>query len=238
MSTDEALLDFCPTGEANGPAGRVMHGMLVAATKDTVRANVLAVESAGLRPQLVDLGPFAILRSIIRGDLAQRTVAVVDIGARITHVIIAANGTPRFVRILPSGGQNATDAVATAMSVSAPDAEAIKRQLGIGFAPQHEFAAATEALNSVVGPLVEAIRNTFVYYAGNNPGAGIDMVVLTGGGAHLPGLGQYLSSASRLAVSMGDPLTHLRVAKSVGSHMPEQPSMLTMPLGLAYGVAA
>lgn len=239
MSTDEALLDFCPTGEGDGATGRVVHGMLVAATKDTVRANVLAVEAAGLRPQLVDLSPFALLRSIVRGELAARTVAVVDIGARITQVVIAANGIPRFVRILPSGGQNATDAVATAMAVSAPEAEKIKRHVGIGFAPQPEFAAAAEAMNAVVGPLVEAIRNTFVYYAGNNPGAGIDLVVLTGGGAHLPGLGQYLSSASRLAVSMGDPLAHLRVAKTLGSDvMPEQASMLSMPVGLAYGVAA
>ena len=239
MSTDEALLDFCPTGEGTGPAGRTIHGMLVAATKDTVRANVMAVESAGLRPQLVDLSPFAILRSVVRGDLLQRTVAVVDIGARVTQVVVADQGTPRFVRILPSGGQNATDAVATALSVSGPEAEDIKRQLGIGFAIQPEFAAATEALNAVVVPLVEAIRNTLVYYAGNNPGAGIDLVVLTGGGAHLPGLGQYLSSASRLPVTMGDPLTTLRMAKSLGNQqLPEHPSMLTMSIGLAYGVAA
>lgn len=55
MDTDEALLDYFPTGEVEGPQGRLVHGMLVAATRDTVRANVMAVEGAGLRPQLVDL---------------------------------------------------------------------------------------------------------------------------------------------------------------------------------------
>lgn len=86
MSPDEAVLDYYPTGETDGPAGRMVQGMLVAATRDTVNANVMAVESAGLRPQLVDLNPFALLRALARGELAGRTVALVEVGARITQV--------------------------------------------------------------------------------------------------------------------------------------------------------
>lgn len=239
MSTDEALLDYYPTGEVEGPGGKMLHGMLVAATRDTVRANVMAVESAGLRPRLVDLNPFALLRAIVRGDLANRTVAVVDIGARITQVAIAAHGMPQFVRILPAGGQNVTDAVAGAMGIAAPEAEGVKREVGIGFAVGPDLAGAAEAINGVVRPLVEAVRNTFVYYAGNHPGAGIEAVVLTGGGAHLPGLGQYLASASRLPVTIGDPLSTIRVAKSARSdHLVRESSLVAMPIGLAYGVPA
>lgn len=239
MSTDEALMDFYPTGELEGPAGRMMHGMLVAATRDTVRANVMAVEAAGLRPQLVDLNPFALLRAIVRGDLVNRTVAVVDVGARVSQVAIAAGGLPQFVRILPAGGQNVTDAVAAAMSIAGPEAENLKREVGVGFAVGNDLVAASEAITGVVRPLIEAIRNTFVYYAGNHPGAGIDLVVLTGGGAYLPGFGQYLSSASRLPVTVGDPLTAVRVAKTAQVEgLARQSSLLAMPLGLAYGVAA
>lgn len=239
MSTDEALMDFYPTSELENATGKMMHGMLVAATRDTVRANVMAVEAAGLRPQLVDLNPFALLRAIVRGDLVNRTVAVVDIGARISQVVITAGGMPQFVRILPTGGQNATDAIAGAMGISAPEAENIKREVGIGFAVGPELAAAAEAISGVVRPLIEAVRNTFVYYAGNHPGAGIDVVVLTGGGAHLPGFGQYLSSASRLPVTIGDPLASIRVAKSAHSeHLVQKSSTLVLPIGLAYGVAA
>jgi len=239
MSTDEALLDYYPTGELNGPSGRLVHGMLVAATKDTVRSNVLAVESAGLRPMMVDLNPFALMRAIVRGDLVERTVAVVDIGARVTQVVIAAHGMPQFVRMLPSGGQNVSDAVASALGVSGSDAENVKREVGIGYAVGPDLAAAAEAVNSVVRPLIEAVRNTFVYYAGNHPGAGIDVVVLTGGGSHLPGFGQYLSSASRLPVTIGDPLAAIKVARAVASdELTRQSSLMALPLGLAFGVAA
>ncbi|MBN9325881.1 MAG: cell division FtsA domain-containing protein, partial [Cellulomonas sp.] len=148
-------------------------------------------------------------------------------------------GAPRLVRCLPSGGQNVTNAVASALYVSGPDAERIKREIGIEYAPPPEQAPAAEAITSVVRSLVEAIRNTFVYYAGNNPGAGIDVVVLSGGGSHLPGLGQYLSSASRLPVNLGDPVAPLRPGKLLNRQsLAGRESLLALPIGLAYGVAA
>lgn len=239
MAGDEALLDYYPTGEFDGPSGRMVHGMLVAATRDTVNANIMAAESAGLRPQMVDLSSFALVRALTRGELGGRTAAFVEIGANVTHVVIAAHGTPRFVRMLPSGGQNVTDAVAGALGVTAADAEAIKREVGVGFAVGADRMSAAEAITGVVRPLIEAIRNTFVYYASNNPGAGVEVVVLTGGGAHLPGLGQYLASASRLPVTLGDPLSTLKVAKSVdAARLGPLSSLMSMPIGLGYGVAA
>src|SRR4051794_31553881 len=58
MAGEEAPVDFVPVGEGDGETGRVVHGMLVAAVRGTVSANVLAVESAGLRPTMVDLNGF------------------------------------------------------------------------------------------------------------------------------------------------------------------------------------
>ncbi|MGN8245522.1 type IV pilus assembly protein PilM [Cellulomonas soli] len=239
MAADEALLDFYPTNEYDGPQGRTVHGMLVAAQRDTVNANVLAVEGAGLRPRMVDLNAFALVRSLARGDLGRATAAFVDIGASITTVVITAQGTPRLVRSLATGGQNVTAAVASTMGISAADAEAVKREVGIGFATDPERAGAAEAISAVVRTLVESVRNTFVYYSSNNAGAAIDVVVMTGGGSHLPGLGQYLSSASRLPVTLGDPLAGLRSAKTVQrGALNGQESLLALPVGLAYGVAA
>jgi type IV pilus assembly protein PilM len=242
MSTDEALLDYYPTGEYQGPNGRTVNGMLVAAQRETVNANVLAVEAAGLRPVMVDLNAFALHRALARGELSRSTVAIVDIGASITTVIISAQGTPALVRSLPTGGHNVTNAVASALSIAAPEAEAVKRQTGIGYAPDPSrpgSAEASEAVSTVVSGLVESIRNTFVYYSSSRPGAGIDVVVLTGGGSHLQGLGQYLSSASRLAVTVGDPVAGLRPSKTwPQAAVQGQESLLALPIGLAYGVAA
>jgi type IV pilus assembly protein PilM len=239
MSTDEALLDYFPTGELAGPNGRMVRGMLVAAQRDTVSANILAVEGAGLRPVMVDLNAFALLRAIARGEHAQRTVALVDIGARVTNIVIASHGIPRLVRTLPLGGQNITDALTRALGIAAAEAEQLKREIGIGYAVGADQGPAAEAISEVTRTLVESIRNTFVYYSGNNPGVGLELAILTGGGSHLPGLGQYLSSASRLAVALGDPLADLKVAKSLDrAALSGQASLVALAVGLAYGVAA
>lgn len=239
MPVEEALLDFYPTAEREGPSGPALHGMLVAATRDTVNANVMAVESAGLRPQMVDLSSFALVRALIRGELAGRTVAIVEIGARVTHVVVTANGVPRLVRILATGGENVTAAVASAMGVASMEAEEIKRQVGFGFAVAPAMTPASEAVKAVIGPLVEAVRNTFVYYSSNNPGAGIEALCLTGGGSQLPGLGQALSSASRLPAAYGDALVGMRLGKALpGDQVRAASALMALPIGLAMGVAA
>lgn len=241
VSVDEVLLDFYPATESEGPQGRVVHGMLVAAQRATVNANVLAVEGAGLRPQMVDLNAFALVRALARGDLGRATAAFVDIGAAVTTVVVASQGRPRLVRMLPTGGQAVTAAVAEALSIPPAEAEDVKRRIGLGHPEVHDprLVQAAEAVRSVVHPLLEAVRNTFVFYNGKHPGEGLEVVVLTGGASHLPGAGQFLASASRLPVTLGDALGGLRKGKTV---RPEQVAgaeqTAALSVGLAHGVAA
>ncbi len=239
VAVEDALLDFYPTGEYEGQTGRTLQGLLVAATKDTVQANVAVAESAGLRPLTVDLNAFALMRAQMFGPLAQRVVAFVDIGARITNVVIAHHGMPRLVRTLPSGGHHVTDAIAGEMGIGVHEAEAVKRQVGVGYVAPPGLQKAAEVVNQTTQNLVEAIRNTLVYYASNNPGAAAELVVLTGGGSYLNGLGQYLSSASRMSVTLGDVLGGVTVAKTARlESLAGQESTFALPLGLSLAVAA
>lgn len=239
MPIEEALLDFHPTGESTGPQGRMVHGMLVAAQRDTVTANVRAVQTAGLRPVQVDLNGFALQRALVTRAHAESVVAVVEIGATVTHVVVADHGVPRLVRTIPAGGLDVTTAVASALGISGAEAEAVKREVGVGFSLPADRAAAGDAIGTATRTLVEAIRNTFVYYSGTHPGALIDRILLTGGGAHLPGLGQYLASASRLPVAFGDAVEGLARSRSLPAGALEGAgSLVALPVGLAQGAAA
>jgi type IV pilus assembly protein PilM len=239
VPVEDALLDYYPTEESNGPDGRQVHGLLVAATRDTVQANLAAAESAGLRPTVVDLNAFALFRAHLVSGIADRVVALIDIGAASTNVIVAAHGVPRLVRTLPTGGQYVSDAVAAAMNVAVVEADDIKRQVGVGFAVPRELEAAGDVINHVSQSMVESIRNTLVYYASNHPGEPIEMAILTGGGAYLNGLGQYISSATRLPVAMADLVASVSVARSAPlGRFPGVESAIAVPLGLAMAVAA
>lgn len=240
VAVEDAILDYLPTGSRAGEHGPVVSGLLVAATKDTVRANIAAVRAAGLKPVSVDLSAFALAR-VLGGPLqVEHTVALVDIGARVTTVVIVSRGIPTMVRLLPTGGQDGTDAVAQALGIPAAEAEGIKREIGFGYAVPIELDPAARSLASVTTSLVESIRNTFVYYAASHPGAAAQAVHLTGGASRLPGLGQYLSSASRLPVSVGQPLDAVLVGGSAGAdpRLEDTQHTLAVSVGLAMGAAA
>ncbi len=239
MAADDALLDFYPTLEGEGNNGRVVRGLFVAAVKDTVEANLRAVTRAGLNPVHVDLNAFGLLRALSNGAQMSQTVAMVDVGARITNVVVASRGVPVFVRVLPAGGQDVTDAVASAMKIGTQQAEALKREIGVGYAVPADREAAAEATSAVTRALIESIRNTFVYFAQANPGTPIEGAVLTGGGVHLPGFGQFLASASRLPVTLGNPFDNLSTSKGLGRDLPQGTEYVaTLAIGLGSAVAA
>ena len=239
MSTSEALLDFYPTGQRGEGAQSLLRGIMVAAPKTIVSQNLLAVEGAGLRPKAVDLNGFALMRAQLTGDLLVKNVAFVDIGARVTTVVIAQSGMPRLVRTLSNGGQDATDAVAAALKIDAQEAEEIKRQTGLGQTANRELQPAQEAISATTRSLIESVRNTFVYYASNNPGEAIEHVVITGGGSHLSGLGQYLATASRLPVSYGNSFARVSIGKKVNADaLKGQDAVVPVAVGLTFGETA
>ncbi|NYI41361.1 type IV pilus assembly protein PilM [Demequina lutea] len=237
MPVDEAILDFYPGSRFDGPAGEMVRGLLVAATKRSVSANVAAAERGKLHPQVVDLNALALLRSAKVSSRQENVVAVVDIGGSMTTVAIAARGVPRMVRVIPNGGRDVTNAVSRQMNIPIADAEGLKRQIASSAQVPQEWALAHEAINEVNRNLVDSIRNTFVYHQSNNPGAAIDMVVLTGGGAQLGGLPQLLSNAARIAVTFGDPLAGMSIESKAQVHI-SAPVTMAVAVGLALAVAS
>lgn len=239
VAVDDVLLDFMPTSGYDSPEGKRVQGLLVAATRDTVHANAAAVETAGLQPLMVDLTAFALARVQGQGEFAQRTIALVDVGAKVTVVVIVHHGMPQFVRIVPVGGQDATEAISNELGLSAVDAENLKRHVGIGLGVAPEHRPAAEAVARVTQTLAETIRNTLVYYAANHPGAAAEIVLLTGGGSQLPGFGQYLASASRANVAFGNPLANFSLGGSMpkGDDLARLAPYVPVAVGLAMGVA-
>lgn len=239
MSVDEAQLDFYPTIPIESPQGPMLRGLLVASPRELVRGLVKGLEGAGVDIARVDHKALGLWRSGCQGQLMQKNVAFVDMGARTTTIVISQQGVPRLVRVLPQGGADATKAIANAFKGASVDAEILKRQVGmntVGVPPEHQPVA--EAAAHVMSSLVEAIRNTLVYFASSNPGAAAEQVVLSGGAAHLHGLGQALSSAIRLPVLLADPLATLTVSKRVDADSLRGRELeLSTVVGLAMGGA-
>ena len=239
--TEEAILDFYPISEATGDSGPVVNGLLVAAMREAVNGNVKAVQLAGLTPVEVDLVPFALSRVLIPEAAGSGTVAIIDVGANTTTVVISLDGVPQFIRIIPSGGDDLTALLARRLNSSPEQAESIKRTIGMSTASTNpDERKMASIILELASELLNSLRTTLTYFAGSGQAPAIGRVILTGGGVLLPGFGMALSEFTRLPVSLGDPLESLAIPKGAAARATPGPSSaaLTVAIGLAMGGAA
>ncbi|WP_426566855.1 type IV pilus assembly protein PilM [Angustibacter sp. McL0619] len=240
MPVEQAVLDFHPV-EEYGDAGqpRMMRGLLVAAVREMVLSNVNAVQRAGLRVTSVDLTSFAVLRSLGSfGAADSDAVALVDVGSRVTNIVVHRAGVPLFVRILLMGGQDVTDAVADTLGMTRQQAEALKQAPGLSGIDHEQQLNAGRALEATAASFVDEVRSSLDYYASSAPAGGtLKRVVLSGGGSRLHGLAQRLEAATRLPVSVGNPLSSVSIGRTgLSDEQIEfvQP-LVAVPVGLALG---
>ena len=239
MPVSEALLDFYPISEAEGDNGPVVNGLLVAAVKQSVLANVDAALLAGLTPVEVDLIPFALSRLQARSHGGPGTIAIVDVGSATTNVVIIIGGVPQFVRIIPAGGNDATLAIAMSLEIEESIAENAKRALGLSpSAVNPEHRPILEHIHRASAELLNSIRNTLSYFDNTHQVANVERIVLSGGGARLVGFAGALQELTRTEVVLSDPFATLNVSKSVGGQSPETRDSMSVALGLALGSAA
>ncbi|MDP9498265.1 MAG: pilus assembly protein PilM, partial [Actinomycetota bacterium] len=199
---------------------------------------------AGLRPAMVDLTSFAVLRAQAHresGVLAPTAEVLVDVGASVTNVVVHQGGVPRFVRILLMGGGDITDALVQRFGVPPEQAEEVKQRTGLAPVPGAPASSPMQrALEMTGSGFVEEVRGSLGYYAAQSGSARIDRIVLSGGGSRLSGLAERLSAATRLPVDTARPLETLTLGRT--GLTPEQlvaaEPTVTVPVGLALGMAA
>jgi type IV pilus assembly protein PilM len=233
----DALLDFYPVSEDVGESGVMINGLLIAAVKDSVMANVRAAQAAGLNPLEVDLIPFALSRALLARGEEPETVAMVHVGAVTTSIVVAKSGIPQFVRIVPSGGDDVTKALVSRLKLEVSNANQVKRAFGLtGENASAEWQPAIAIVREVASELLNTIRNTINFFAHTRPRDPISRIVVSGGGSQLVGLQTALSEITRLPVSESDPFERFTIEKTVDREALEasRASVATV-LGLTLG---
>jgi type IV pilus assembly protein PilM len=231
----DAILDFYPVSDGVDESGPVIHGLLIAAIKDAVLANVKAVQLAGLNPVGVDLIPFALSRVLVGRQQRSGTVALVQLGADTTSVVLVSDGVPQFVRIIPTGGNDITRALAGRLDISFEQAEAVKRHLGIGGNAQTpDDARAVAATFDTVNELMSSLRNTISYFVNTRPSDTVSSIVLVGGGARLIGFRDALADTTHIPVEIGSVFDGATFGRSIRA---EDVTAHGDAIAVAYGLA-
>jgi type IV pilus assembly protein PilM len=237
MPVEEAVLDFVPLEDIEKDNARLVRGLLVAASQDMVLGAIRACQKAGLKVTTADLTPFAVLRSAGTSNPMGLTgpEAVVDVGARVTNIVVHEGGVPKFVRILLLGGDDITGAIVEKLGVPTAEAERLKRDPALLAAP--ESAEARRIVDSAIHEFVDEVRGSVDYFVATSGSRPLSRLVLSGGGSLADGLAQRLATAVRTQVEYGRPFSTLTIGKTGLS--PEQVQyvepLAAVPVGLAMG---
>jgi type IV pilus assembly protein PilM len=240
MPITEAVLDFVPLDEVKTDSSRQIRGLLVAASQDMVLGAVRAVQKAGLKATTVDLTPVAWLRTAGTSDpLSQYgPEAVVDIGARITNIVVHEAGVPKFVRILLLGGDDITSSIVERLGVATVDADRMKRDAS--FLSSEAGAEARRVVDAAQAEFVDEVRGSIDYYLATSASRPLSRLILSGGGSLAPGLAQKLATSVRAQVEYGRSFAQLTIGKT--GLAPEQvryvEPLAAVPIGLAMGAAS
>ncbi|MEE9297930.1 MAG: type IV pilus assembly protein PilM [Acidimicrobiia bacterium] len=243
IPVEDAVLDFVPLEEFTTPEGDLMLSILVvAAQREMVDGLVRIASGAGLDVVSIDLEAFGLVRAAFGTDLllgGEGPQALLDIGGSMSQVVIVRGGISRFVRILPIGGDQFTEALSSGLAMSREDAEELKRRVGVaheGFPEgDDEESTAQRILTRSADALIEEIRGSVNYYLTQAGEQALERLVVSGNGARLPHLANRVGKSLNTEVEPVRVLDHVSVGRvqMTESQLLELQPVLPASVGLA-----
>lgn len=231
-----AVLDFEILGDVWEKGVRKYEVLVATSPKKTIEKYLSLLAKAKIKP--ASFIPVSYACSKLMGAFPREKVnCLLDIGACFSELIIFSSQSGKgkdliFQRKIPVAGGDFTKAMTTGLvsdkgrlQLSPAEAERIKREIGIPAGPAGEMieekistTQISAILRSPLDQLVSEIDRCFDYYREQSTEA-INSLILSGGGAHLRGLADFLHQELGVEVSCLEPLEGIKVESRVGDYI-------------------
>ncbi len=158
-------------------------------------------------------------------------VALLDVGGGVTNVHIVKDGVPYFTRDLPIGVAQFSEEFQKQLGLTYESAQSVSR----GHIDDVDEQLVEDIVRTVGAEIYQGLEPSLSYLKTSGETDGIDRIVLSGGGAHLPGLCNYLAESYDIPADISDPLSILDYDPDlfVGTDSEELSPLLTVAVGLA-----
>ncbi|MFA5154954.1 MAG: type IV pilus assembly protein PilM [Patescibacteria group bacterium] len=231
LPLEEMTLDWkiVPDGGAkSGPKGD-LRVFLTGSPKKLVRKYIDIFAAAKLELASLETETFSLVRSLVGDD--KSTVMIVEIGANSTDFSIVKESIPVLNRSLAVCGSTITKAIADKLGLPFAQAEQFKFDLSVSLS-----ADTREELPQLViktlEPIVTEIQYMLDFFHSQNNGE-VEKLILSGGGALLLNLTDYLSKRLNLKVIVGDPWNRIHYPAELKPVLAEVGPRLAVAIGLA-----
>lgn len=219
------ILRIEPPSEAI-PGGK-MEVLLTAALRKEVERHENYLTGLGVKPLFEELEIFSSARALTRGRAG--TQMIIDIGSKITNLIVVQDGQVQANSMVKIGGKDITQTIAATMNIGTDRADDLKKS-GVDLLNSIESGLQFPALETV---LVEFKRLQELVIQ-KNPEALCQEIILSGGGAQLIGLPAFFEKKMNMPAQLGDPWKGVKMPKNfVRSDYFD--TEFTVALGVAFG---
>lgn len=204
---------------------------IFAITRERVNQFLGNFRAVGLEVDAVTPSPLAVYNAMtydMELDDNSPGVVFMDIGTSSTDVIIVEEGN-LWLRTLPKGGNNFTEALVRAFKLSYNKAEKFKREA----ATSKYTRQIITAMRPVFADLVQEMQRSLGFYQSLNRDANLTKLIGVGSTFKLPGIQKFLKQQLQIEVAKPEGFNRLEVDNKIASEFSENAlSMVT-----AYGLA-
>ncbi|MEY8751867.1 cell division protein FtsA [Alkalicoccobacillus gibsonii] len=202
----EYRLDGTPIGSLLQQAGKQAEIEVIATflPKVVVESLLQALHEVSLSLEALTLEPIAAIDVLIPTSMRRLNVALVDIGAGTSDIALTADGTVQAYGMVPTAGDEITEALSDEYLLDFPEAESIKRmslqtervQLTdiLGLTTEYTTTELFESIKPAIQELAHKIADEILRLNGKSPRA----VMLVGGGSQTPFLPELIANALQL----------------------------------------
>ncbi len=210
---DEVSLDFEVIGPMPGNPD-MMQILLAASRTENVDIRVAAAELGGLTAKAVDVEAFAMENAFVLvadqlGIDPKARVAIVDVGATMTTLIVLNEGRTIYTREQVFGGKQLTDEVMRRYGLSYEEAGLAKRQGGLPESYEQEV------LEPFKDAMVQQVSRSLQFFFSSSEFDSVEHVVLAGGCASINGVADLVQQQLAIPCTIANPAANMSVAPRV-----------------------
>ena len=230
LPLDQVNLDFTILRDAKETGTNKMEVLLVAAPKTLLEKYLSILEIAELTPVAAETEVIATSRALLRSVSNIRSLMIVSLGAQTTDMAIERNGILTFTRSLSAGGDALTRAIAQSLDFNLTQAEDYKRTYGVQ-EDKLEGKIAT-AIKPITDTITTELKRAVAFYQEKYKEDRVQLVLLSGGTARLPGMVVYVAQSLGIEVQLANPWTGIARAPRFNVLTTEGPNF-SVAVGLA-----
>jgi type IV pilus assembly protein PilM len=162
-------------------------------------------------------------------------VALVNIGAQVVNINIVLDGAPVFTRDITTAGNQYTEEIQKALTISFEEAERLKLG-GKQSDESHEVVPeeVDQAMQSVTDTVIGEISRSLDFFSATAADNRIERVLLSGGSSRVAGFENTFHERTGLPVELLNPLARMQ---SNSKFDPEYLEELAPGLGVSLGLA-